>query len=62
MVRPVRNGRNAPLVVSLVTVIIVCLGAIGILSYICNLYRHEAEPLDPPVKSWVDAYWEEEQK
>lgn len=50
------------LVVSLVAVIIVCLSAIGILSYICKLYRHEIEPLDPPVKSWVDAYWEEEQK
>lgn len=50
------------LVVSLVAVIIVCLGAIGILSYICKLYRHEAEPLDTPVKSWADAYWEEERK
>ena len=47
------------LVVSLVAVIIVCFAAIGILSYICKLYRTEIEPLDPPVKSWVDAYWED---
>ena len=46
----------------LVAVIIVCLGVIGVLASVCKLYRHEAEPLDPPVKSWVDAYWEEEKR
>ena len=47
------------LVVSLVAVIIVCLGAIVVLASVCKLYRSEIEPLDPPVKSWADAYWED---
>lgn len=47
------------LVVVLVAVIIVCLGVIGVLASVCKLYRHEIEPLDPPVKTWADAYWED---
>lgn len=50
------------LVVVLGAVILVCLGVIGVLLAVCRLYRAEIEPLDPPVKSWADAYWEEEQK
>lgn len=42
--------------------ILVCLGVIGVLCAVCRLYRKEIEPMMPPVKSWADAYWEEERK
>lgn len=48
------------LVVVLGAVILVCLGVIGVLFAVCKLYQKEIEPLRPPVKSWVDAYWEDE--
>ena len=42
--------------------IVLCLGVIGVLMCLCKMYRDEIEqledPLVPPVKSWVDAYYE----
>ena len=42
--------------------IVLCLGVIGILLSLCLTYKEEVaeleDPLDPPVKSWVDAYYE----
>lgn len=42
--------------------IVLCLGVIGILLSLCLTYKEEIaeleDPLDPPVKSWVDAYYE----
>lgn len=42
--------------------IVLCLGVVGILLSLCLTYKEEIaeleDPLDPPVKSWVDAYYE----
>ena len=42
--------------------IALCLGVIGVLLCLCKVYRDEIEqledPIIPPVKSWVDAYYE----
>lgn len=42
--------------------IVLFLGVIGILLSLCLTYKEEIteleDPLDPPVKSWVDAYYE----
>ena len=42
--------------------IVLCLGVVGILLSLCITYKEEIaeleDPLDPPVKSWVDAYYE----
>lgn len=44
-------------------VIVLCLGIIGVMMCLCKAYRDEIEdleePLLPPVKSWVDAYYTE---
>ena len=40
----------------------VCLGVIAVMICLCKAYRDEAinasAPLEPPVKSWADAYFE----
>lgn len=42
--------------------VLLCIGVIGVLLCMCRMYREEIEeledPLIPPVKSWVDAYYE----
>ena len=42
--------------------IVLRLGVVGILLSLCLTYKEEIaeleDPLDPPVKSWVDAYYE----
>lgn len=42
--------------------IVLCLGVVAILLSLCLTYKEEIaeleDPLDPPVKSWVDAYYE----
>ena len=43
-------------------VIVLCLGIIGVMMCLCKAYRDEIEdledPLLPPVRSWVDTYYE----
>ena len=50
------------LTIILGAVILIMLGVVGVLVCLCKMYRDEAEklekPLLPPVKSWVDAYYE----
>ena len=50
------------LTVILGCVILVMLGIIGVMICLCKMYKDEVEkleePLLPPVKSWVDAYYE----
>jgi len=50
------------LTVILGCIILICLGVIVVLLCLCRMYREEIEeledPLVPPVKSWVDAYYE----
>ena len=50
------------LTVILGCVILVMLGIIGVMVCLCKMYKDEVEkleePLLPPVKSWVDAYYE----
>ena len=50
------------LTVILCCVIAVCLGVIGVMMCLCKAYKDEIEqleePLVPPVKSWVDTYYE----
>lgn len=50
------------LTVILSCAIVLCLGVVGILLSLCLTYKEEIaeleDPLDPPVKSWVDAYYE----
>ena len=42
--------------------IVLCLGVVGVLLSLCLTYKEQIEeledPLEPPVKSWVDAYYE----
>ena len=42
--------------------IVLCLGVVGILLSLCLTYKEQIEeledPLEPPVKSWVDTYYE----
>jgi len=50
------------LTVILCCVIAICLGVIGVMMCLCKVYKDEIEqlekPLVPPVKSWVDTYYE----
>lgn len=50
------------LTVILCCVIAICLGIIGVMMCLCKVYKDEIEqleePLVPPVKSWVDTYYE----
>ena len=50
------------LTIILGAVILIMLGVIGVMVCLCKMYRDEVvkleEPLLPPVKSWVDAYYE----
>lgn len=50
------------LTIILGAVILIMLGVVGVLVCLCKMYRDEVEkleePLLPPVKSWVDAYYE----
>ena len=42
--------------------IVLCLGVVGILLSLCLTYKEQIEeledPIEPPVKSWVDTYYE----
>ena len=50
------------LTVILGCVILIMLGVIGVMMCLIKMYKDEVEkleePLLPPVKSWVDAYYE----
>ena len=61
------DGREAVMNLVLLTVILccviaLCLGVIGVMICLCKMYRDEIDklenPLMPPVKSWVDEFYE----